>query len=179
MDEILRHIPPTSFVLDLRCARASFPRTSTPAIVVRLDREIRSAIPGELVVQADASQLPFGAASMDAIIANHSLEHFDDLQASLAEIRRVIRPSGALFVSVPDAASLTDRLYRWLADGGGHVTLFVTPDQIRRCVENATGLKHAATRTLCSSLSFLNRRNAPTPRLGACYCLAAAASGRC
>ncbi len=66
-------------------------------------------------------------------------------------------------MSVPDATTLTDRLYRWLARGGGHVNPFTSPEQVIEMVERSTHLKCRATRILCSSLSFLNRRNAPLP----------------
>jgi len=163
MYEILDGLARTAFVLDLGCARGSFNASSTRATVVRLDRVV-DHIPGEHIVNGDAALLPFSAESMAAIVANHSLEHFDDLQGCLREIGRVIRRDGALFVSVPDASTLTDKLYRWLARGGGHVNPFVAPEQVIRMVEAETGLPHVATRVLCSSLSFLNRRNAPRPR---------------
>jgi SAM-dependent methyltransferase len=163
MHEILAKLGPATVVLDLGCAKGSFPRTSTRATVIRIDRDVDLA-GGELVVQGDAAHLPFPDSSIDAVVANHSLEHFEDLQRCMNEIRRVIKPQGALFVSVPDASTMTDKLYRWLARGGGHVNAFVAPEQVIRAVEDVTGLTHVATRTLCSSLSFLNRRNSPRPR---------------
>ena len=115
------------------------------------------------MVRADASRLPFRDGAFAAVISNHSLEHFDDLDAALREIRRVTRPDGALFVAVPDASTLTDHLYRWLGRGGGHVNAFRSAPNLARSIERATGMKHVATRTLGSSLSFLNRRTAPRP----------------
>ena len=164
MYEILEDLRIGGLVLDLGCRRGSFPSSRTAGTVIRLDREIDFVAPGELAVRADAASLPFARASIRAVVANHSLEHFDDLSACLRGIGRVLRPGGSLFISVPDASTITDKLYRWLSRGGGHVNAFVAPEQIVRAVEQATGRKHAATRTLCSSLSFLNRRNAPHPR---------------
>ena len=40
---------------------------------------------------------------------------------------------------------------------------FTSADETARRIEKAVGLPLAATRVLCSSLSFLNRRNAPQP----------------
>jgi SAM-dependent methyltransferase len=107
--------------------------------------------------------LPFADGAFAAVISNHSVEHFVDLDAALREIGRVIRPGGALYVAVPDASTLTDRLYRWLGRGGGHVNAFRSAAEVVGRVERATGLGHAASRTLCSSLSFLNRHVAPRP----------------
>lgn len=72
--------------------------------------------------------------------------------------------TGRCFVSVPDATTLTDKLYRWLARGGGHVNAFKAADEVGAAISAANGLVHVATRTLCSSLSFLHRHNAPKPR---------------
>ena len=114
-------------------------------------------------MRGDAARLPFAGAAFAAIVSNHSLEHFEDLGGALAEIGRVIERRGALYVAVPDASTLTDRLYRWLGRGGGHVNPFTSAAEVASAVEAATGLKLAAAKTLCSSLSFLNRRNSPRP----------------
>jgi SAM-dependent methyltransferase len=162
MDEILRNLPAGTLALDLGCDEGSFPAAKTAAAVVRLDRDIPSRPDGAFVC-ADAGRLPFAAASFAAVISNHSLEHFDDLEGVLREIRRVVRPDGALFVAVPDASTLTDRIYRWLGKGGGHVNPFTRAAEVARIIERETGLRHLATRTLWSSLSFLNRTRAPRP----------------
>lgn len=162
MHEILERLGAEALVLDLGSRQGSFARERTAARVVRLDREL----PGrgaELSVCGDARRLPFARGSVDAIVANHSLEHFDELGECLAEMGRVMDGRGALYVAVPDASTLTDRLYRWLGNGGGHVNAFVDPGALARQIEAATGLRHVATRTLCSSLSFLHRENAPRP----------------
>ena len=60
----------------------------------------------------------------------------------------------------------TDRIYRWLGRGGGHVNAFRSPEEVIHLVEGVTGLKHRGTTDLYSSLSFLNSHNfvAPPPR---------------
>jgi SAM-dependent methyltransferase len=162
MDEILRNLRAGEVVLDLGCDEGSFPAEATKATAVRLDRDLPRARDGAFV-QGDAGRLPFADESFAAVISNHSLEHFEDLEGVLREIGRVIRPGGALFVAVPDASTLTDRIYRWLGRGGGHVNGFTRADEVARAVERGTGLRHVATRTLWSSLSFLNRTRAPRP----------------
>lgn len=164
MYEILRNLPIGARVLDLGCAVGSFPPEATSAKVMRVDLEApRNGNGGRRFVQGRAEALPFAAQTFDAIISNHSLEHFADLAGSLLEIGRVISPHGALFVAAPDASTLTDRLYRWLARGGGHVNAFTSPTETAALIERSTGLACVATRMLCSSLSFLNRRNSPRP----------------
>ena len=164
MYEILRNLPQGSFVLDLGCSQGSFPQSATAAQCIRLDRA--PLLPGShssQMVQADATAIPFAHRAFAAIISNHSLEHFDGLSKALEEIARVVEPDGSLFIAVPDASTFTDRLYRWLSRGGGHVNAFTSTPELAVAIQRATGLPHVATRTLCSSLSFLNRCNSPRP----------------
>jgi len=166
MQKLLESLPPGARVLDLGARTGSFKATRADLCVIRLDLEIPSRKGAGLYVSADAARMPFCAGAFDAIISNHSLEHFVELEATLREIGRVMKRGGALYVAVPDASTLTDRIYRWLARGGGHVNAFRKPRDVIAPVENLTGLPHRGTQTLYSSLSFLNRHNrtAPAPR---------------
>jgi SAM-dependent methyltransferase len=160
MHEILRNLQAGSRVLDLGCAEGSFPQDATPGTVVRVDREApKNRTGGARFVQSDAGKLPFSTGAFAAVISNHSLEHFSGLADALREMGRVISANGSLYVAVPDSSTLTDKLYRWLAKGGGHVNGFTSPKEVAAAVEGATGLPLVATRVLCSSLSFLNRRH--------------------
>ena len=161
MHEILRHLAQGATVLDLGCASGSFDSHGQSFKVVRVDLERHAgSLPN--FAQADAAKLPFPAHYFEAVVSNHSLEHFDNLPACLEEIGRVVKASGALYVAVPDASTVSDRLYRWLARGGGHVNPFRSAQELASRIERATGLKHIATRMLYTSLSCLNRRNRKT-----------------
>jgi ubiquinone/menaquinone biosynthesis C-methylase UbiE len=58
----------------------------------------RFADPRALRVCTDGARLPFPGASFDAVLCFGVLPHFEDLAAALAEMRRVLRPGGALAV---------------------------------------------------------------------------------
>ena len=161
MHEILRRLPPEARVLDLGCARGSFRAGDTQAAVVRCDLDPRAGGGHDRFVCADARHLPFAPRTFDAAILHHSLEHFPDPANVLAEVGRLIRPGGYLWVAVPDASTVTDRLYRWLGRGGGHVNRFCDAGALAAMVERQTGLAHIGTRLLYTSLSFVNRRNIP------------------
>jgi SAM-dependent methyltransferase len=52
-------------------------------------------------LRADAARLPFADGAFDLVCALDVLEHLDDDAAALAELRRVLRPGGALVIFVP------------------------------------------------------------------------------
>ena len=159
MHEILRNLPPNARVIDLGSLTGSFPAHSCPgALVVRLDLERPSSIAGEIFLQADAAHLPFRPQCVDAVIANHSLEHIQGLDESLREIGRVVRPGGSLYVAVPDASTFSDRLYRFIyRENSGHINPFCSADALASRITDATGLKLTASRALYSSFEYLNR----------------------
>jgi SAM-dependent methyltransferase len=62
--------------------------------------------PGTKVAKALAERLPWPDASAGALISMDVIEHLDDDVAALREYHRVLRPGGALFITVPS--------YQWL-----------------------------------------------------------------
>jgi hypothetical protein len=64
---------------------------------------------------------------------------------------------------VPDATTLSDRLYRWLGKGGGHVNAFQQVDQLAELLTNWTGLPLQGVTDLHSGFSFMNRRSCSSP----------------
>jgi SAM-dependent methyltransferase len=57
---------------------------------------------------ADAQSLPFATASFDVVIANHMLYHVPDRERAVAEIRRVLRPTGRFFAATNDHAHMQE-----------------------------------------------------------------------
>ncbi len=151
MQEIFRQLTPRARVLDLGSRFGSFDASAHPGRTYRVDIEMA----GE-GVEADAARLPFRDRAFDAVISNHSLEHFTDLTGVLNEIKRVLTPEGALFVAVPDATTFTDVVYRFFASGGGHVNAFRSAEVVISIVVERTGLEFRGMRTLYTSLSFLH-----------------------
>jgi SAM-dependent methyltransferase len=81
----------------------------------------------------------FPEESFDAVTSWDVLEHLADPLAALVRLRRLLRPGGRLFLSTPDAGSLTARLMgrRWhYLDPIQHITVF-SRDNLRRALERA------------------------------------------
>jgi hypothetical protein len=165
MDEILRNLGHGTRVLDLGSLTGSFPAGHCPGSqVVRVDLEAPPPGIWEGFVRADAARLPFPDRSFDAVIANHSLEHIRGLREALAEIGRVLRREGSVFVAVPDAATFSDRLFRWVyQEDSGHINPFCSAEALAAEITKATGLKQAGRRDLYSSFEYLNRYYFPKP----------------
>lgn len=97
-------------------------------------------------VVADARRLPFDDAEFDVVIAAEVLEHIDDDAAAMAELQRVLRPGGALAVTVPRwwperVCWALSREYHEVP--GGHVRVYrrrELVERLRRC-----GLQVAAS----------------------------------
>ncbi len=166
MTSLIAKLPAGARILDLGAAGGSFESLRTDVFLVRLDVAPPPVRRPGAWIAADAAQLPFRAGAFDLIVSNHSLEHFPRLEVALSEIGRVLRPGGALYIAVPDAGTLTDRIYRWLGRGGGHVNPFHSPGEVVAYVEQYAGARHRGYQELASGLSFLNAHNftSPPPR---------------
>jgi ubiquinone/menaquinone biosynthesis C-methylase UbiE len=62
----------------------------------------------------DAQQIPYRTASFDVVLANHMLYHVPDLDATLQEIRRVLKPDGLLVAATNSENNMPElsTLYR-------------------------------------------------------------------
>ncbi len=78
---------------------------------------------GGVDLLADIGALPFANASVDGVICTYVLEHVADAQACMAEIGRVVKPGGHVYVAIPflfpTHPDPLDR-WRWTLDGLRH-----------------------------------------------------------
>jgi SAM-dependent methyltransferase len=56
---------------------------------------------GTCVIESRAGSIPFADASFDLVVNNQVMEHVEDLEGTLAEIHRVLRPQGTLLSLFP------------------------------------------------------------------------------
>ena len=81
---------------------------------------------------ADDGILPFHDHTFDALIAQHVVEHIDNLDAALREWRRVLKPGGRLALATPNAR-YPDPAHFADAD---HTRVFA-PNELRAACERA------------------------------------------
>ncbi len=88
----------------------------TPYDIAQADAPRMNQLLGEeTVIGDDARALPFDDASFDAVVGCGVLEHVADMDASLAELRRVLRPNGLLMLyNFPNSSSYVEAVSEWL-----------------------------------------------------------------
>ena len=116
--EFLDDLPAGAVVLDLGAGSGSFDyRRRADWTVLATDilplAPAAPRAPHARWLRADAARLPLRGRCADAVVAHSMLEHVTDLESTLDEIARVLRPGGRVFASVPRAASFDDRFYRF------------------------------------------------------------------
>jgi SAM-dependent methyltransferase len=96
-------LPPAARVLDAGAGELQYAHLFSNHRYVAVDLAIGDADwdYSKLNCVADLAALPLGSATFDACVNIVTLEHVRDPAAVVAELARVLRPGGKLFVAVP------------------------------------------------------------------------------
>jgi predicted SAM-dependent methyltransferase len=137
----LAALPAGTRVLDAGCGEGVLVSEFHDRLLIQgVDQHYAS----DLVRRESLLELPFEDTSFDRALCLDVLEHlsFADQPRALAELFRVVRPGGELFVTVPNLAHLQSRLH-----------FFVTG----RLIRTANPLKHPGDRPMAEYLDLARR----------------------
>jgi len=107
--------------------------------------EAPAAARGE-VAKGDALELPYADGTFDCVIASEILEHVPEDDRAIAELVRVLKPGGALAVTVP--RWLPERICWALSDAyhaneGGHVRIYRADELRDKVLGHGLALEHS------------------------------------
>jgi 2-polyprenyl-3-methyl-5-hydroxy-6-metoxy-1,4-benzoquinol methylase len=116
---------PGASILDLGCGRGHLlgllaargfriaGADSSPESVRAAQAAVASVDPDRIRV-GDLSAIPFEAGTFDVVVLIETIEHVrpEDLTSLLEEVRRVLAPNGALFITTPNSEDLSANLVR-------------------------------------------------------------------
>lgn len=161
MDNILRKLSSAEVAVDLGCGGGSFSYQRYQCKIIGIDVSLDQKTlyrDGERVeyLQSAATDIPLSDHSVDAVICNHTFEHFAEYRTVLSEIDRILKQSGALWISIPNGFGFDDALYRRIFSGGGHVNRF-TFQRIVEEVQTNTSLQLVQSILLQSGFVYLKK----------------------
>lgn len=110
-------------VLDVGCGDGIFGRRIAPtADLWGVDNDLkRLQVAAKYRIHAlaaDAAALPFADQSLDVVIANSTLEHLANPQATIGEAERILRPGGRFVFTVPLRDGLDNLLFSKVRGAG-------------------------------------------------------------
>src|SRR5690242_5996481 len=113
MDTIVESLTPRQFLLDLGCGEGSLQYASYNCNILAMDVSFNGMPPVQspdriFYANCDSQALPLGSGTIDFVVCNHSLEHVVRIRETLAELARVLKPNGLLWISVPNGFSFDD-----------------------------------------------------------------------
>ncbi len=99
--KIAKHVPGSGRILDIGSGTAPVSPDLTRTVLADVSAEAMKNVEGTATVVTSITQMSFEAASFDCILCSEVLEHIQDDEKAVAELRRVLKPGGVLVVTVP------------------------------------------------------------------------------
>jgi ubiquinone/menaquinone biosynthesis C-methylase UbiE len=120
------------------------------------DRPGRDSLPHlrdlSLVIGPQDGKVPFQDNCFDAVLSCGVIEHVQDLDFTLAEIRRLLKPGGLFLIFfLPTAYAYSEWIHRWLG-GWSHEILFSRNDVFKLLGRHGLAVLEIRTRHLLPGL---------------------------
>ena len=128
------------------------------ALEVNRTRASTEGIPNLSFVSYDGIDFPFETGTFDLVVTRYALHHFPDIEHSISEVSRVLKPNGKLFISDPcpnacDTERFVDDYMRLKNDG--HIKFYTKKEWKEICGRH--GLAFAVS--FESSIRFPKKKN--------------------
>ncbi len=105
-------------VLDVGCGRGFLGKTVEAAGGTYTGIDLVASGNEFRLTLAEAARLPFHDNAFDAVFCVDAFEHLEDDVAAATEFRRVLRPGGCVFLSVPNYSNVAG-LVKWVCERWG------------------------------------------------------------
>ena len=108
-------------------------------------------------IVADISDLPFADSSVDVVINEFVLEHVPNPEEIVAEIKRILKPGGIVYVSVPFVMSFhssPNDYYRWSKQGLRELLRDFQEDDCGIKCGPTSAMRYVVSEWLATILSF-------------------------
>ena len=99
--KIAKHVPDSGRILDIGSGTASVSPDLSRTVLADVSAEAMKNVEAASKVVSSITQLSFDDAAFDCILCSEVLEHIQDDEKAVAELRRVLKPGGILVVTVP------------------------------------------------------------------------------
>ncbi len=140
---------------------------------------VAADFPGQLVVDADAVDLPFAAASFDLVLSSSVYQWVDHLDQAFAELQRVLRPGGRVAMALFGGQTLFELRQSHAAAsprGETHSQVFPDAEQVQGALGESFEMElletkqeiewHPGVPHLLRSLKAIGAQNASRQRPG-------------
>lgn len=97
LEKFARSLPPDSRILDIGCGHKPYAHLLTGHRYEGLDPDPASAAD----YHCPSTHIPLPDGTLDAVICTQALQHIEQPMQTVAEIRRVLKIGGRLFLTVP------------------------------------------------------------------------------
>lgn len=99
--KIAKHVPASGSILDIGSGTAPVSPDLQRTVVADVSEEAMRNVECASKAVTSITDMSFDAASFDCILCSEVLEHIPDDAKAVSELRRVLKPGGALIVTVP------------------------------------------------------------------------------
>lgn len=136
IDELPRDLGIEVMIADPSEAMLSKAKRRVADLAARANRGQELELQADLV-EATGAELPLADNSFDHVTIADALHHFNDIEATFTEIRRVLKPGGRLYIMEFDPGTFFTKFIAAAEGLAGEPANFYKPEQLGSMLEDA------------------------------------------